>query len=270
MASECKFSFKNFARPWTRVDHSLAFRFYFHHNPNLETDLPWDNADRAIPDVGHFTSLLPLGPRGELTVENSENKYLADINGQSLDKKKFVTYSGYLLNPYMKSEVMRIAQTTLLAPYTVLSMKVPAHFAREHAVLKMLNSVIGSVVAAKPAITEAKTPFLYQLNDGITPVNSAIFLPDEALRKTVLSNESSLANLKDLTDVKQARVFRNIDHLTFIDGYKPAHGSQLLRDELNPSLGSKNIFDWMLADILDSKDAPVNSASKPVESASGL
>ncbi len=262
--------YKNFAMPWTRVDHSLAFRFYFHHNPNLETDLPWDNADRAIPDVGHFTSLLPLGPRGELTVENSENKYLADINGQSLDKKKFVTYSGYLLNPYMKSEVMRIAQTTLLAPYTVLSMKVPAHFAREHAVLKMLNSVIGSVVAAKPAITEAKTPFLYQLNDGITPVNSAIFLPDEALRKTVLSNESSLANLKDLTDVKQARVFRNIDHLTFIDGYKPAHGSQLLRDELNPSLGSKNIFDWMLADILDSKDAPVNSASKPVESASGL
>ena len=258
--------YKNFAMPWTRVDHSLAFRLYFHHNPNLESDLPWDNADKAIPEIGRFFSVLPLGPSGNLTVENSQNKYLAGINEQPLDKKKFITYSGYLLNPYMRSEPVRIAETTILAPYTVLSMKLPAHFAREHAVLKMLNSVIGSVVVAKPAISEAKTPFLYQLNDGITPVNSAIFLPDEALKKTALSNESSLANLKALTDVRQARVFRNIDHLTFIDGFRPIHASPLLRDELNPEIATKNIFSWMLGDILDAKDMPLSSASKPIES----
>jgi hypothetical protein len=252
--------YKNFAMPWTRVDHSLAFRFYFHHNPNLEKDLPWDNTDHAIPEVGRFYSWLPLGPSGTLTVENSENKYLAAINLNPVDKKKFITYSGYLLNPYMRSEPMRIAETTLLAPYTVLAMKVPAHFAREHAVLKMLNCVIGSVVVAKPAVGKAKTPFLYQLNDGITPVNSAIFLSNNVLGKTTAANESSLAGLKKLTDVRQARVFRNIDHLTFIDGFRPSHSTSLLRDELDPEGGSKNIFNWMLSDILE-QDKTVNSAS---------
>jgi hypothetical protein len=244
--------YKNFAMPWTRVDHSLAFRFYFHHNPNLEKDLPWDNTDKGIPDVGRFYSLLPLGPKGNLTPANSENKYLAGVNERPFDKKKLVTYSGYLINPYMKSESKRVAESTLLAPYTILSMKLPAHFAREHAVLKMLNCVIGSVVAAKPAISEAKTQCLYQLNDGITPVNSALFLPDEAFKTKAISSESSLSKIKGLADVKRARVFRNIDHLTYIDGIRPARGSSLLRDELNPDAGSKQIFGWMLADILDS------------------
>lgn len=261
--------YKNFAMPWTRVDHSLAFRFYFHHNPNLEKDLPWDNTDHAIPEVGRFFSWLPLGPSGTLTVENSANKYLAGINVYPVDKKKFITYSGYLLNPYMRSEPVRIAETTLLAPYTVLSMKIPAHFAREHAVLKMLNCVIGSVAVAKPAIGEAKTPFLYQLNDGITPVNSALFLPDSVLEKTAAANESSLAGLKALTDVRQARVFRNIDHLTFIDGFHPVRSSPLLRDELDPDGGTKNIFNWMLSDILE-QDKAINSAATSANTASQL
>jgi hypothetical protein len=253
--------YKNFAMPWTRVDHSLAFRMYFHHNPNLEQDLPWDNADGAIPNVGKFWSILPLGPEGVLTPENSTNTFLADVNNQHFDKKKFVTYSGYLNNPYMESELLRVTKTTILAPYTLVSMKLPAHLAREHAVLKMLNCVIGSVVSSKTAISEAKTPFLYQLNDGITPVSSALFLPEDAFKKAALANEADLPALKELTDVRVARVFRNIDHLSFIDGVRPAHGSELLKDELNPKVSSKRMFQWMLNDILDFNNASVVHAA---------
>ena len=261
--------YKNFAMPWTRVDHSLAFRMYFHHNPNLEKDLPWDNADGAIPDIGKFYSILPLGPEGVLTPENSANTFLANVNEQHFDKKKFVTYSGYLNNPYMQSELLRVAETTILSPYTLLSMKLPAHLAREHAVLKMLNCVIGSVVSSKAAISEAKTPFLYQLNDGITPVTSALFLPEDAFKKAALANEATFPTLKELIDVRVARVFRNIDHLSFIDGVRPAHGPKLLKDELNPDISSKRMFQWMLSDILDfNNSAVVNAAvaapSEPV------
>ncbi len=253
--------YKNFAMPWTRVDHSLAFRMYFHHNPNLQKDLPWDNADGAIPNVGKFFSILPLGPEGVLTPENSTNTFLANVNNQHFDKKKFVTYSGYLNNPYMQSELLRVTETTILAPYTLLSMKLPAHLAREHAVLKMLNCVIGSVVSSKTAISEAKTPFIYQLNDGITPVTSALFLPEDAFKRAALANESDFPALKELTDVRVARVFRNIDHLSFIDGVRPAHGSELLKDELNPEVSSKRMFQWMLNDILGFNNASVVNAA---------
>lgn len=50
--------YKNFAMPWTRVDHSLAFKLYFHHNPNLLQDFGWDDADNCIPS----TTSLPGCP----------------------------------------------------------------------------------------------------------------------------------------------------------------------------------------------------------------
>ncbi len=242
--------YKNLAMPWTRVDHSLAFRLYFHRNPNLLKDLPWDDLDHGIPDVGRFFSLLPLGPSGHLTSEEAANARLADLTEQPFDKKKLVTYGGYLLNPYMRSEPIRLAETTVLAPYTLLTMKVPAHFAREHSVLKMLNCVIGSVVASKPAVESSHTPFVYQLNDGITPVESALFLPHSAFKTKGVCNEAALKTIKELTDVRLARVFRNIDHLTFIDGFRPPRTSQFLKDELSPESGSKTIFAWMLSDLL--------------------
>jgi len=92
--------------------------------------------------------------------------------------------------------------------------------------------------------------FVYQLNDGITPVSSAVFLPSEACANAALVRETDLPKLKAATDVHLARVFRNIDHLTFIDGYRPLNASSAIRDEMDPSAGKKQIFDWMLSDLL--------------------
>jgi hypothetical protein len=257
--------YKNFAMPWTRVDHSLAFRMYFHHNPNLLEDFNWDNTDNFIPDVGRFTSWLPLGPHGELNAKDPQNSRLVALNSdKSFDKKKLITYSCYLVNPYMESEPRRVIQSLVLAPYILLTMKLQAHLAREHSVLKLLNSEISSVVSSKEAITKAGTRFPYQLNDGIAPVASALFLPDNVLQTKAIEKESDLPTIREATDVRIARVFRNADHLTFIDGFRPLHTKSLMHDELNPESGARSIFDWMLTDFLQTREPAGDlAASKP-------
>lgn len=242
--------YKNLSFPWTRIDHSLAYKFYFHHNSGLVKDFGWDNADDSIPNVGEFKSRLPLGPTGDLTLQQDVNKRLADINNLPFDKKKLITYSGYLLSPAMLPASKRKLDTTLMAPFTLLSIKIPSHFGREHPVLKWLNRDIATMIASKEAQQKTGSPFVYQLNDGITPVASAVFLPQEACSNTALVRETELPKLKAATDVHLARVFRNIDHLTFIDGYRPLNASSEIRDEMDPQAGTKHIFEWMLSDLL--------------------
>jgi hypothetical protein len=60
-------------------------------------------------------------------------------------------------------------------------------------------------------------------------------------------------------------VFRQIDHITFVDGYRPHGYSDELRDELAPELGSRTIFDWMLVDLMDKESKLARSTDKPFQ-----
>jgi hypothetical protein len=246
--------YKRMALPWTRIDHAVAYRMYFARNPNLLADFSWDDCDNAIPNIGRFSSLLPFGPSGNLTADDSINRRLLALDQHPVDHKKIITYSGYMLNPYLKSDPQRIFERTILYPYSFVTVKVPAHLFREHPVLKVLNHTIATVVTTPEAESRAKTRFVYGLNDGITPLASALFLPQKFCLSEALSREIDVAKVKKVVDVRTARVFRNIDHLSFIDGYRPmtgllVGGSVTMRDELNPEAGARDIFGWMLSDI---------------------
>ncbi len=91
--------------------------------------------------------------------------------------------------------------------------------------------------------------YAYALNDGVSPVVSALFLPNEFCRTHVLSDEASLSQLHGATDVGKARVFCNIDHITFIDSKHPWFTSPKLQDKLHPEDGNRRIFDWILFDL---------------------
>jgi hypothetical protein len=250
--------YKNLSYPWSRLDHSIAYRLYFDRNPNLLEDLRWDNCDSNIPEVGKFRSWLPFGPSGFLSVEDECNFKLSKMNATDhVDKSKFITYAGYLMNPYLMPTFRRQIETTILAPYTLITNMVPAHLAREHPVLAMLNREISRVLPGSNAPKVSNWPHVYGLNDGIAPVNSAIFLPDEVCKAYPLASEAELQKVRDKVDVRLARVFRNIDHLTFVDGYRPATGSRLVQDQLNPDHGHRTIFDWILSDLMQ--------AHQPVE-----
>jgi pimeloyl-ACP methyl ester carboxylesterase len=241
--------YKNICFPWTRIDHSLAYRVYFKRNAVLMTDLRWDNADTSVPEVGSFKSRLPFGPSGVLTVAGAENRRLLALNAQPANKKKIVAYGGYLLNPYLMPKAERFIESKIMAPYTFITLKVPSHFAAEHPVLKMLNREITTVVCSPSANAKTKTKYVYGLNDGITPLQSALCLPNSVVASVPLARESDVAGIKAHADVGTARVFRNIDHLTFIDGYKPLRGTKNLKDQLNPAEGTHTIFDWIGLDL---------------------
>jgi len=241
--------YKNLCFPWTRVDHTVAYKFYFERNRNLLQDLGWDDGDKSVPDVGPFSSHLPLGPKGDLTLQDTVNTRLAKLETEHFDKKKLIAYGGYLQNPYMLPHSERVVENTIMAPYTTVFMKGPAHLGREHPVLKLLNKQISTTVPSKSAAERAGTQFIYQLNDGITPVASAIFLPKNC--GDLVSRESDLPKAKPVVDVRMARVFKNVDHLTFIDGYRPLRAPTAVRDELNPDQAAKPMFDWMLTDLLN-------------------
>ncbi|MBS2006764.1 MAG: hypothetical protein JST01_06985 [Cyanobacteria bacterium SZAS TMP-1] len=246
--------YKRFSWPWTRVEHNLTYNFYFNDNKQLRQDLSWDNVDGAIPDVGKFRSHLPLGPRGVLTVGDTINERLIKVNEAPIDKRKLITYSGYMTNEYLASREKRILESAFLYPYFVLFTSFPAHFGREHAALGLINHDMCCVPSTKEVVKKAGEPYIYVLNDGIAPVTSAIFLPKEVAREYYLARESDIEKLKDKIDVGQARVFRDVDHLTFI-GSEPKTKAvsalhSPLKDQLNPNEPSREMFDWILSDVL--------------------
>mgnify|MGYP000101925953 CR=1 FL=1 len=256
--------YKRLSWPWTRIDHSLALKLYFDRNENLLQDFAWDDIDGAVPIwAGKFKSRLLLGPKGELSSANSINTRLKELNETTTHvKNKVIAYGGYLLNPYLEPTALRYIENTATYPITFFTTKMPAHLAREHPALGLLNRDIAAVQINPDLKHSAKTPFFYALNDGITPISSALFLPEATMRSIYVVDEKNVAALIGKTDVKRARAFRNIDHLTFIDAKRPLGLSPKLKDELNPDAEEKHIFDWIRADLLhegkeDGKDSQI-------------
>jgi len=261
--------YKRLSWPWSRIDHNLGTKLYFRKNPGLQEDLMWDNADDAIPNVGHFWSKLPFGPSGKLTVLNTMNERLAKVNSIETPRNKLITYGGYIVNPYMAPRAKRYVESAFMYPLFLISTTFPAHCAREHPVLDMLNRDIANVQVPKSVAKIAGTPFAYVLNDGITPISSAIFLPPDIAKQNYMARESDIEKLNGKLDVGLARVFRNVDHLTFIDGVRPVNPIQAayktaVKDELNPKEAPREIFDWMLSDILAS-DAITGKLAKRIQ-----
>ncbi len=247
--------YRKLSWPWTRIDHSLSLRLYFSRNKNLIDDFGWDDYDEAIPNVGRFTSKLPLGPKGNLVQNTAINQRLRTIHKDNPHiKKKIIAYSGYLKNPYLESKTARFIESTAMYPVTLFWVKFPAHLAREHPVLRVLNRDIASIHVSQSKNSAGKTPFLYALNDGITPVSSALFLASGKDSESILTSEKQIPEIKSLVDVKLGRVFSNIDHLTFIDDFRPLRISERVKDALDPENPGKSMFNWILDDVIATAD----------------
>lgn len=249
--------------PWARAVHGWDYRFFFQRHLNYLEDLKWDNADLLIPEVGKFHSLVPIGPRGDLTVRRDGNPMLAEINKAShRQKHKFITYAGYIHNPYLMPAWRRRLESTILAPYAFFRIRIMAHLGREHAALKWLNREM-SQLHVNTRVTTAD-PSAYKLNDGITPVNSAVWLPADVVSRCPVLDEAALKDLDELTDVRLARVFKHVDHVSFMDG-KPPKGNDLLADEVHPEEGRKPLLEWVLSDIVndESKKTPLSAGDLP-------
>jgi len=235
--------------PLTRMFDAIDYRLYFSRHKNYQSDLKWDNLDGGIPSIGAFKGITPLGPKGNLDPASDSSSVLRKINEGGVDKAKIVAYAGYLLNAEVISMTKkRRLESYLLAPYRFFTIRMPAQLGREQPALKVLNTKIGKVKAADESGVSTRK---FALNDGITPVASALFLPARVVRDYPILKEDDLPSLRPHLDIRLGRVFRNIDHVTFVDGSPPHRGSKFIKDELHPEDGTHTIFDWMLDELLE-------------------
>jgi hypothetical protein len=192
------------------------------------------------------------------------NTRILRINDQiKVDKKKFICYGGYLLTPYVTPHQSTRFWKAVRWPYWFITCTVPYHMGLEHPVLRALNYEMGRMVVAAGERQAIRGSSRYGLNDGITPLVSALFLPSKALAEHPINREPTISTIRRNVDVSKARVFRQIDHITFVDGWRPRGYPDELRDELAPELGSRTIFDWMLVDLMDKESKLARSADKP-------
>lgn len=239
---------KHHPTPLGRLDTYIPYKIYFSKHENLLTDLHWDNSDKMIPDVGKFRFFFPVPTHGKLTATSNPVAPALEINsGDVIDKSKFIVYGAYLETDFAADKPPAKTFQILKSPYWFATTILPEHLGREHSVLRNLNLQIARAIPAGK--TGGKT-LVYGLNDGITPLSSSLFLPNSALALRPIVTAEDLSAVKPTIDVRKARVFRNIDHVSFIDEYLPRGRSEDLHDELSPNERARPIFAWILSDIV--------------------
>jgi hypothetical protein len=261
-------SFKHHKFLITRLDRYLAYGAYFKYHPNLLKDYYWDNYDEEVPDVGHYKFRLPFLVEGNLVPPAKPPSGINwDRNGA-----KFITYGGYFQNQYIEKMNRSRVFIMIHAPFSFFYTTIPAHLGNEHAALRLLNYEIAFIDQRQK---HKYSSFSY--NDGIAPVSSTLSLApsemqisgDEAhmlnsiedqTKKVAFSpdkNEDVDAlkdppeELKLKSTASKARLFADIDHISFLDGYKPIASPKNLVDQLSPTEKPRPIFDWLLSDILN-------------------
>jgi hypothetical protein len=241
---------KSHIMPPTQLDTCLPYQIFFSKHNNLLANLNWDNSDKLLPTVNHFRLWFePIGTH-DISAEATANKTVFRLNeNDHIDKSKFIVYGGFL-DDYQGSG---LGHSLSWFVKTIL----PEHTGNEHAVLRSLNRQMRYIVTAKTRdgerIGKHGLSTSYQLNDGITPLSSSLFLPNALNAGMIVASDRDLKNLRGRTDVHRARVFRNADHLTFINAYRPAGAATDMRDELEPEHQAQPIFAWIMSDILQDK-----------------
>jgi hypothetical protein len=192
--------------------------------------------------------------------------------------EKFIAYAGYFQNQYIEKMSHSYVFKTIHAPFSFFYTTLPAHLGDERAALRLLNYEIAFLTQR-----QNKEHSSYFYNDGIAPISSTLSLATsevqagdgkavhnlndggnngEVQMENVAFEAAKNGNgfalkdppsqeLKLKSTAGKARLFANIDHVTFLDGYRPIGSPKNLVDQLAPTEKPRPIFEWLLGDILD-------------------
>jgi hypothetical protein len=159
---------------------------------------------------------------------------------------KFVVYGGYLHSQYFPLPFGAVRKT-LGSPLTFFWTTLPMNFGREHAALRFLNYIIADALPK----TEDSLNIIYPLNDGISPISSSLLLSNDFVRSCPLRDENDLNKITANSNAKKARLFDNVDHLTFIEDRRPIGSAQDVADVLSLAEKPRPMFEWILKDLMD-------------------
>lgn len=222
---------KRHKSPFSKIDRYVAYIIYFGHHKNLLRDYGWDNSDGQMPTIGACRVHSPSGQAG-LPLQAVRTRQIA----QQAFNDKLVAYSGYLRE---HSALF----TFLVAPGSFFWTTVPAHAKNNHAVLRLLHDELSNVMLA----CSGQRGYL---NDGITPVSSSLYLPPQVMANISVRRPEDLEKLRSRLNVHKARCFENVDHLTFVEGYRPFGSSTNIVDGLSPHEQPRSMFAWLRDDLM--------------------
>jgi len=225
---------QRYPSPLSKIDHLLGYRLYFARHKNLQRDYAWDNSDGQMP------------PQKKSHKEKIETPTVSvtDQEQTAIDHKFFV-YAGYLHNKYAPREHGVIRQI-LTTPFSFFKTTLPTHLDREHPALRFLNDLI-----AKSVPKSVPEDIIYPLNDGISPISSSMLLTNEFAARPDINKMNDLTLIKANTNAGKARLFDNIDHLTYIERNRPIGSSDKVTDKLSTNEEPRKIFDWILKDLME-------------------
>lgn len=227
----------------TRFSRYLAYKEYFKLHPNLLADHYWDNYDGQVPEIGSFKYRLPFLVEGTLLPPSLP----PDGSSVVQDGRKITAYGGYLQTRYTKRPTGWERVPFFHAPVFFVHRTIPAFFGREHSMLRLINHEMADSVS-KNSIRDIN----YAFSDGIGPVTSLLSVSESVpAAEYNLNNQADVEALKSRINVGKARLFANIDHVTFLDGRGPFGHRINLTDKFSPSETPRPIFAWLLSDLLD-------------------
>ncbi len=231
---------KRHISPICRLDKWSAYRLFFVPHENLHLDYGWDNVDGQMP-VGS----LPGSQADHEVAPRPPQTQLAATTVQ-LSDHKFIVYAGYLHNQYAPRRRSTVS-AFFRFPAIFFGTTALAHFGFEHPALRLLNHLIAETIPGSANGSD----IIYPLNDGISPISSSLLLQNNFIAHSPLRNEEDIPNIRSHTNAMKARLFDNIDHVTFIDGYRPLGASTNVVDELSQTEKPRPIFAWILKDLLE-------------------
>ncbi|HEY9758651.1 MAG TPA: hypothetical protein V6C97_26025 [Oculatellaceae cyanobacterium] len=226
-----------------RLIRSAAFSVFFNRNAYLLQNYYWDNFDGQEPATETNQSGIHTQVGGSVVPPNMPPGASTEAPGH-----KVIAYAGYIENEQTGKVALKKKLPVLNRLVFLFGTTFPAYLGRQHPMLRYLNSEIARVPV------NDQTRANYAFNDGIVPISSSLSFSLTGPMEPKLGSADSFEQIKAKVGVKRARLFPNIDHVTFMYGTGPSGRNVDLPDKLSPEEKPRPIFAWLLSDILDSAD----------------
>jgi len=221
-------SFFSKFRRLNRISYWIFGRLF----PHYKEDLCWDNFDGLMPD--EYLKRHVCQPR--VSIHPSEEEV-----------QKYILYAGFFGETPKERELLR---NLLGVPPTVAAKKFTPPLSR-HLITYLIRPDL-AYIPLRINSQKSSAKLLMWYNDGVSPIASQLWL-GRYLEKVPrpIPPEGEWQTLGALKDNPNVRLFEGLDHGDWLKGttrYRNVDGKLL--DWLHPEQPPKEVFSWILADLV--------------------
>lgn len=232
--------------PVRKMWDKLIYRAYLFNKSNLTRGLKWNNFDGSKPQFSierdlHGDQIIP-------SIIAFKSRELTRAF-----KERLIVYASYLENGYTRSGQpyndrklpWYVLDKPVKLPADVVGSILPIYGLTVHSVFTYTNNQLANIPSYTPEHPEGLNTNLYRFNDGAIPLSSMLFLPPRAQ-----PYQDDFEALLAATDVRQVRIFVNIDHM-HIGGYSLIDSKIRVPDLLMKDSPKRTPHEWLFHDLMN-------------------